>query len=87
MTTTDENYSTSGLQEPAADAIAVTPADTDLATRTRGVYVGTAGDLTVRMANGANVVTFVGVVAGSLLPIRVTQIRLASTATNIIAVF
>ncbi len=82
-----EDYSTSGLVEPAADAIAVTPADTDLAHRTRGIYIGIAGDLVVKMANGGNTVVFNNVVAGSLLPLRVTQVKAATTALSIVAVF
>ena len=50
----------------------------------RGVYVGGGGDLSVIMAQG-NTLVFVGVTAGSVLPIRVKQLNSASTATDVIA--
>jgi len=87
MSITGDNYSTSELQSPASDALAVTPSDvTVFGTRTRGIYIGGGGTLEVKMVDGT-VVTFVGVVAGSVLPIRVTQVRAASTATSIVALF
>jgi len=87
MAIKDEDFSTSGTINPGASAVAVTPADTQLAVRTRAVYVGGAGDLVVRMAGNDQIVTFYGVAAGSLLPIRVTEIRLATTASNVVAVW
>lgn len=73
---------------PAGDAEAVTPSDTvDLIKPSRGIYVGTGGDLTVVMAGNGAVVTFVAVVAGSLLPLWVKRVNAASTtAANIISV-
>jgi len=83
----DQNtYSTSGVSNPAGEALEITPADIDLATFTRGVYIGVAGDLKVTMAGG-DVVTFVGVVAGSVLPIRCSQIMAATTASSIVALY
>ena len=79
-----------GLESPAWDAVAITEANADLARiPTRGLYVGGAGDLVVYMAGRtANTeVTFAGVVAGTILPIRVDQLRTASTATNIVALY
>jgi len=86
MTIEDDDFSTSGAINPAAGAEAVTPADTDLARRTRAIYVGIAGDLVVKMAEG-QIVTFAGVAAGSMLPIRCTQIRTGTTATSVLALF
>lgn len=64
----------------ADDAVAVIPNDsTDLATATRGIYVGGAGDLAVRMLSGNNV-TLSGVPGGSLLPLSV--IRILATGTT-----
>lgn len=82
-----DDFATSGEINPGANASAITPADTPLAQRTRAVYVGGAGDLAVRMAGNDQVVTFKSVAAGSLLPIRVTEIRLATTATDVLAVW
>lgn len=76
------------LDSPAWDATAVTAADSDLARiPTRGVYVGGAGNLAVKMAGGTTL-TFTGVAAGTILPIRVDQIRSTSTtATAIVALY
>lgn len=76
------------LESPVWDAATVTPADSDLGrTPTRAVYVGGAGTLAVQMAGGTTVV-FTGVAAGTVLPIRVDQIRSTSTtATAILALY
>lgn len=87
MAIEDDDFSTSGQINPGANALSITPADVELAIRTRAVYVGGAGDLVVRMAGNDQVVTFAGVAAGSMLPIRVTEIRLATTATGVVAVW
>ena len=91
MGVTASEYAASGAEVPAGKAIEITPADTDLADFTRAIYVGTAGDLAVIMAEesvggGTTVVTFKAVGAGSILPIRVAQIRsTGTTASDIIA--
>jgi len=54
---------------------------------TRGVYVGTTGNLKVDMVSGGTV-TFVSVPGGSLLPVQVERIyATGTTATNIIALY
>ena len=60
------------------------PADADLPEVTRGIYVGTAGDLVVRPSDGGGDVTFAGVPAGSILPVRVSQVRAATTASDLV---
>ena len=93
MAATDPFSSNStGLDSPGRNAVAVTPNDsTDLTVQPRGIYVGGAGDVVVQMLNASNAiadVTFVGVAAGSLLPIRPTRVKATSTtATNIVAVW
>ncbi len=71
---------------PATHAAAVTPSDSvDLANFSRAIYVGGAGNLVVVMLSGEQV-TFTGVQAGTILPIRVTRVRATSTtATAIVA--
>ena len=82
------NYPASASTQPAGDALTITPADSDLSIISRAIYVGVAGNLTVKMAGSENIVTFTGVAAGSLLPIRVTQVRsTATTATDIVALY
>lgn len=87
MAIKDDDFATSGEINPGANAIAVTAADVDLAQRTRAIYVGGAGSLVVKMAGNEQIVTFSAVAAGSMLPLRVTQIRVGSTATSIVAIW
>lgn len=54
---------------------------------TRGVYVGVGGNVKVDMVSGGTV-TFVGVAAGTLLPIQVERIyATGTTATNMVALY
>ena len=67
--------------DPAAHAAAVTPHNTnDLTTATRGIYVGASGDVKVDMLGGETGITFVGLAAGIIHPIRAT--RIYSTGTT-----
>ena len=70
----------------ATEAIAITPADTDI-TATRGIYVGGAGDVAVRMNKGKNTVTFKNVPAGTILPVQADRILAATSATDIVAMW
>jgi hypothetical protein len=55
---------------------------------TRGLYVGSFGNLTVDMADGGSSVVFVGVQGGTILPIQVTRIyATGTTATNIVGLY
>ena len=78
-----------GLESPAENAAEVTPHDTnDLSYTTRALYIGGAGDVKVDMAGTGTAVTFAGVPAGTLLPIRVTRVYSTdTTATDIVAVW
>jgi len=66
-------------------AAAISPNDSTNIPVTAGIYVGGAGSVVVVM-NGATV-TFVGVPAGAILPIRATRVTTASTATNMVALY
>lgn len=68
---------------PATGAAAITPADAD-GTVYRALYVGGAGTVVVRLADDSADVSFVGVAAGTLLPICVKRVATASTATSIV---
>jgi hypothetical protein len=74
---------------PAPSAVAVAPNDATIFPQpTRGLYVGGAGNVAVRMLEGQNAITFMNVPAGTLLPIRVDKVLLAGTsATFILAVY
>lgn len=67
---------------------AVTPSDSvDLDLRPRALYVGGAGDV-VAVDVGGDAVTFVGVQAGSVLPIVCKRVNATgTTATNIVALY
>jgi hypothetical protein len=80
-------FAASGETNPAGFAASVTPADTNLGYLTRAVYVGVGGNLVVKMAGNGVIVTFTDVPTGSLLPIRVTEIRSATTALAVLALY
>ena len=62
----------------------VTPRDTEAtAAASQGVWVGGAGNLDVRMADGQRV-TISGVAAGTLLPDAVTHVFAAETTATLI---
>lgn len=65
--------------------VAVTPSDATPITAS-AVWVGGLGNLVVTMQDG-QVLTFTAVPAGTLLPISVTRIRAATTATLIVALY
>ena len=73
---------------PARNAAAVVPHATDpLPNVSKALYVGGAGDLVVRLVDDSADVTFVGVAAGSIVPIRATFVRDTGTATNIVNLY
>lgn len=74
------------MESPASSAAAVTPGTSALANTTRAIYVGGDGNVAVTMLDGQDV-TFSGVTAGALIPVRATHILAATTATNIIALW
>lgn len=85
-----DNFSSwkAGLESPAEYAVAITPDNsTDLATSTRGLYVGATGDVKVDTVGGSTV-TFVGLAAGVIHPIRARRVyATGTTATSIIGVY
>lgn len=73
---------------PGEGAAAVTPNDsTDLTVIARALYIGGAGDVKINAADGSTV-TFSGVLAGSILPVRAARVySTGTTATNIVAIY
>lgn len=69
---------------PASRAVAIVKSDaTDLtASKIRSLWVGGAGDVAVLMLGDTNPVTFVGVPAGTLLPIMVTKVMNTNTTAT-----
>lgn len=72
---------------PASDGFAIsTNNSTDFTVQPRGIYVGGAGDVAVIL--GGSTLTFVGVVAGSILPISPTRVMATGTsATDLIGLY
>jgi hypothetical protein len=72
---------------PAHGAVAVTPSDVTVIAMCRGLYVGTTGNITVRMADGQDNVLFTAVPVG-ILPIQVDKVySTGTTASTIIALY
>ena len=72
---------------PADEAEAITKSDTTVIEATRGLYIGSVGDVAVRMKRSQNSITFVGVQTGTMLPIVVDKVLSTGTsASSIVAV-
>ncbi len=74
--------------DPAFSAAAITASDsTDLANPVRAIYVGGAGSVVVTMVAG-NDVTFSGLPAGMILPIRAKRVKATgTTATGLVGLW
>lgn len=79
-------YGEIAVNAPIENGYSITPADSDLSTVTRALYIGTFGNVTVITAGG-DTITFVSVPAGSILPVRCTQVKASTTATNILGLY
>lgn len=83
-----EKYYDANKTAPAEGATAVTPSDSTVLTGVRGLYVGSDGNVAVIMVGDSSAVTFVGVKAGSVLPLRVSKVMSTNTtATDIVALY
>lgn len=78
----------SQMQWPAIHAASITPNDSaDLAANTRGIYVGTGGDLRVTMAGGQTI-TFKSLTGGMVHPFCTTRVwATGTTASDIVGVY
>lgn len=76
---------TGGLTAPASRALAITPSDSvSMAHASRAIYVGQAGNLTVRLVSGDEV-TLANVIAGMVYPLRATHVLASgTTATGLV---
>ncbi len=77
------------LTAPAAHWFAVTPSDsTDMTHATRGILVGTSGNVAVNTVGGESSVTIYSLVAGIVHPIRATRVlSTGTTAANIVGCY
>lgn len=67
---------------PPVDGFSITPSDgSSLSVTTRGIYVGVAGNLKVVTAGGTTL-TFVGLGAGMVHPLRVTKVFATDTTAD-----
>lgn len=75
---------------PAHTHAAVTPGDTagaNLSELPRGLYIGSAGDVVI-VTDDDTAVTYVGVPAGTILPIAAKRVNSTNTtADDIVALF
>lgn len=76
------------LSSPKGGAFAITPSDdTDLTIGATAIYVGGAGNVKLITSLGQTV-TFVGVSAGQILPVRAKRvIATLTTATNLVGLY
>lgn len=82
-----KNRATS-LGAPAKRFAAITPHDsTNFTIDARAIYVGVGGNIAVVSPDG-DVVTFVGVQAGSILPVNARRVNSTNTtATSLVALW
>jgi hypothetical protein len=74
--------------DPGASGAPVVPSDTvPLKNCSRGLYVGTGGDLVVVLTDTTEVLTFKNVPSGAVLPIQVRYVKVATDAEDIIALW
>lgn len=77
------------LDFPANSAFVITPNDSeDLEHNTRGIYIGTAGNLKVDMLSDGVAITFHNLIAGVVYPYRVSHVYSGgTTADNLIGLY
>ncbi len=75
-------------QDPAYEAIAITPSDSDEIAYApcRAIFVGTGGNVVLMTANDS-LATFNNVQDGTLLPVRAKRVYTSSTALNMVALY
>ena len=80
-------YKTADSTYAVVSGVVVTPSDTAVFKHTRGLWVGSGGNITLTMMDGANI-QLVGVLGGTLLPFQCTAVRsTGTTASNIVALY
>ena len=80
-------YKTADSTYAVVSGVVVTPSDTAVFKHTRGLWVGSGGNITLTMMDGANI-PLVGVLGGTLLPFQCTAVRsTGTTASNIVALY
>lgn len=75
------------VSDPARRAVAITPHATNaLAFTTKAIFVGTAGNITCKVADSDTDVLFKNLANGQILDIRATHVRATgTTAADLVA--
>lgn len=82
MITDKFSATTDSIIAPATNCFPITPSDVDdLSVATKAIYIGEAGDLAVRSLGG-DLVTFANVQAGTILDVRIRQVRQTGTTAG-----
>lgn len=86
MTIDPFSSASDSLIAPARDAFVITPSDiSELPDATKALYVGTGGDIVLRLIGADTDVTLRNVVTGSVLALRLTAVRAnGTTAADLI---
>ncbi len=75
--------SSDSLIAPAHDAFEIVPDDAlDLPAVTKAIYLGTGGDVTIRLLGAAGDIVFRNVQDGSTLDVRAAAIRATGTTAS-----
>lgn len=75
--------SSDSLIAPANDAFEITPDDVqDLEAVTKAIYIGTGGDVVVRLLEGSSDITFANLQDGSILDVRLVALRATGTTAS-----
>jgi hypothetical protein len=86
MTDSFENHVRS-LTSPPENGAAISPSDSaDLPFVSRALYVGSGGDLAVRLQDGTDLV-LANLAPGTLMPIRVARVRATGTTAGQVLAF
>jgi len=72
--------------DSSAESAFVVVYDTVFTSLPRALWVGTAGNLDVVMADGTEI-RFTGVLGGTLLPIRVSKVKSSSTVGSLVGLY
>ena len=83
-----QNEALQAYNASAWGSITITPSDTTILSPVlRAIYVGAAGNVAVRMLDGSTPI-FVGVLAGTVLPIQIDKVlATGTTAASIVGLY
>ena len=72
---------------PAVSAFSITPSDSDTFEATRGIFIGSAGNIKVLFSKDSTAVVLSGLTEGAFYPFSVVQVYSTdTTASNIVGI-